>query len=321
MSFNSSTAQQRPLTVWDRINPIRTLGELSETRYWMYLLLLPSALMITAVVLYPTLYGMQLSFREMRLNRPDLGTGWVWFKHYERMLSDPVFWVSLRNTAVWVTFSVAIEFLVGLVAALALNRNLPGSKILAVLILVPYFLPNVVAGHMWALMLDPRLGVINDLLVKVGLLTGYKAWFADPTTAMAAAIIVEAWHSFPFFTLLIMAGLKSIPSDLYKAADIDGAGPFAQLRLITIPMLKTIIAAAVILRVISLVNSPDLLLILTGGGPGRSTQVLSLYAFQNAYKDFNFGYAGALSVVMFVLLMLFAGATSISPRSTRTSRW
>jgi multiple sugar transport system permease protein len=249
---------------------------------------------------------MQMSFREMRLNRPDLGTGWVGLKHYERMLSDPVFWVSLRNTAVWVTFSVAIEFVVGLVAALALNRNLPGSKILAVLILLPYFLPNVVAGHMWALMLDPRLGVINDLLVKAGLLTGYKAWFADPATAMAAAIIVEAWHSFPFFTLLIMAGLKSIPADLYKAADIDGAGPFAQLRLITIPMLKTIIAAAVILRVISLVNSPDLLLILTGGGPGRSTQVLSLYAFQNAYKDFNFGYAGALSVVMFALLMLFA---------------
>jgi multiple sugar transport system permease protein len=307
MSLNTSMAAlPPPRTTWDRINPLRMIGELSETRYWMYLLLLPSALLITAVVLYPTVYGMQLSFREMRLNRPDLGTGWVWFKHYERMLADPVFWVSLRNTAVWVTCSVAIEFFVGLVAALALNRNLPGTKILAVLILLPYFLPNVVAGHMWALMLDPRLGVINDLLVKMGLLTGYKAWFADPATAMAAAIIVEAWHSFPFFTLLIMAGLKSIPADLYKAADIDGAGPFAQLRLITVPMLKTIIAAAVILRVISLVNSPDLLLILTGGGPGRTTQVLSLYAFQNAYKDFNFGYAGALSVVMFALLMLFA---------------
>jgi multiple sugar transport system permease protein len=309
MSLNTPTATYPPpRTAWDRINPVRMIGELSETRYWMYLLLLPSALLITAVVLYQTIYGMQLSFREMRLNRPELGTGWVMFKHYERMLGDPVFWVSLRNTAVWVTCSVAIEFLVGLVAALALNRNLPGTKVLAVVILLPYFLPNVVAGHMWALMLDPRLGVINDLLVKTGLLTGYKAWFADPTTAMAAAIIVEAWHSFPFFTLLIMAGLKSIPSDLYKAADIDGAGPFAQLRLITIPMLKTIIAAAVILRVISLVNSPDLLLILTAGGPGRSTQVLSLYAFQNAYKDFNFGYAGALAVVMFALLMLFAWA-------------
>jgi len=125
---------------------------------------------------------------------------------------------------------------------------------------------------------------------------------------MGAVILVEAWHSFPFFTLLIMAGLKGIPADLYKAADIDGAGPLAKLRLITLPMLRTIIAAAVILRVIGLVNSPDLLLILTQGGPGRATQVLSLYAFQNAYQDFNFGYAGALSVVMFVLLMLFAWA-------------
>lgn len=297
-----------PRSSWDRINPVRMLGELSETRYWMYLLLLPSALLITAVVLYPTLYGMQMSFREMRLNRPDLGDGWVLFKHYQRMWADPIFWTSLRNTAVWVTSSILLEFLIGLIAALALNRNLPGTKLLAVLILLPYFLPNVVAGHMWALMLDARIGVINDVLVNLGVLADYKAWFADPATAMAAAIVVEAWHSFPFFTLLILAGLKGIPADLYKAADIDGAGPLAQLRLITLPMLKTVIAAAVILRVIGLVNSPDLLLILTSGGPGRSTMVLSLYAFQAAYKDFNFGYAGALSVVMFILLMFFAWA-------------
>ena len=306
MSRAFVTASPPPRSVWDAINPVRLIGELSETRYWMYLLLLPSALLITAVVLYPTVYGMQMSFREMRLNRPDLGTDWVFFKHYIRMVNDPIFWVSLRNTAIWATSSIILEFLIGLIAALALNRNLPGTKVLAVIILIPYFLPNVVAGHMWALMLDPRLGVINDVLVRLGFLESYKAWFADPSTAMAAAIIVETWHSFPFFTLLIMAGLKGIPTDLYKAADIDGAGPFAQLRLITLPMLKTIIAAAVILRVIGLVNSPDLLLILTSGGPGRSTQVLSLYAFQMAYKDFNFGYAGALSVVMFILLMGFA---------------
>lgn len=305
---NAMAALPPPRSAWDAINPMRLLGELSETRYWMYLLLLPSALLITAIVLFPTVYGFQLSFTEMRLNRPAGNGAFVGLKHYQRMLADPIFWLSLRNTAVWVTFSIVIEFVVGLVAALALNRNLWGGKVLAVLILVPYFLPNVVAGNMWALMLDSRVGVINDILVNIGLLDSYKAWFADPNTAMATAIFVEAWHSFPFFTLLIMAGLKGIPTDLYKAADIDGAGAFAQLRLITLPMLRTIIAAAVILRVIGLVNSPDLLLILTQGGPGRSTQVLSLYAFQNAYSDFNFGYAGALSVVMFVLLMLFAWA-------------
>lgn len=296
----------RPLSFWRKINPIRMLGELSERRYWMYLLLLPSALLITAVVLYPTIYGFQMSFHEMRLNRPDLGTGFIWIKHYQRMFGDPLFWQSLKNTAIWVTFSILLEFLLGLLSALALNRELKGTKFLAVLILLPYFLPNVVAGHMWALLLDPRLGVINDILVNIGLMENYRAWFAEPGTAMVAAIIVEAWHSFPFFTLLILAGLKGIPGDLYRAASIDGAGPLAQLRLITLPMLKTIIAAAVILRVIGLVNSPDLLLILTGGGPGRATQVLSLYAFLTAYKDFNFGYAGALSVAMFALLMIFA---------------
>lgn len=302
------TAMPPPRNMWDAINPVRLLGELSETRYWMYLLLLPSALLITAIVLFPTVYGFQLSFTEMRLNRMQGNGVFVGLKHYQRMIADPVFWLSLRNTAVWVTFSIIIEFVVGLIAALALNRNLPGTKVFAVLILVPYFLPNVVAGNMWGLMLDSRVGVVNDLLVMIGALESYKAWFADPNTAMAAAIFVEAWHSFPFFTLLIMAGLKGIPSDLYKAADIDGAGAFAQLRLITLPMLRTIIAAAIILRVIGLVNSPDLLLILTQGGPGRSTQVLSLYAFETAYAEFNFGFAGALSTVMFVLLMLFAWA-------------
>lgn len=286
-------------------SPVHALGELSETRFWIYLLLLPSLLIILMVIGYPTIYGIIISFREMRLTRPALA-GWVGLKHYSTMWNDPVFWIALKNTAIWVTAATALELALGLVTAICLNRNLPGTRIFGVLILLPYFLPNVVAGHMWALLLDPRLGLINDILVKVGLLEHYKAWFADPATALAATILVEAWHGFPFFALLLMAGLKSIPQDLYKAAAVDGASSTAQLRLITLPMLKTVITAAVILRVISLVNSPDLLLILTGGGPGNATQVLSLYAFQTAYKDFNFGYAGALSVVMFIILMLFA---------------
>jgi multiple sugar transport system permease protein len=291
-----------------RFSPLRVLGELSEARYWMYLLLAPSFILIMLVIAYPTVYGVILSLREMRLTRPDLGTGFVGLKHYAALLTDRIFWLSLKNTAIWVTAAVTLEFLFGLLAATALNRNVPGTKLFGVLILLPYFLPNVVAGHMWALLLDPRLGVINDLLVRVGILAQYKAWFADPMTALGATILVEVWHGFPFFALLLLAGLKGIPDDLYKAAAVDGAGPFAQLRLITLPMLKTVITAAVILRVIGLVNSPDLLLILTGGGPGNATQVLSLYAFQTAYKSFNFGYAGALSVVMFALLMVFAWA-------------
>lgn len=288
-----------------RRHSFSSLGEISETRYWVYLLVLPSLLLLILVVAYPTIYGFVISVREMRLTRPGLN-GWVGMKHYVAMMSDRVFWISLKNTAIWVAAAVTIEMTLGFIAAVALNRNLPGAKLFGVLILLPYFLPNVVAGHMWALLLDPRLGVINDILVRLGLLSSYKAWFADPNTALAATILVEAWHGFPFFALLFLAGLKGIPEDLYKAAAVDGAGSFTKFRLITVPMLKTVITAAVILRVISLVNSPDLLLVLTGGGPGNATQVLSLYAFQTAYRDFNFGYAGALSVVMFFILMVFA---------------
>ncbi|MDB2407182.1 sugar ABC transporter permease [Jannaschia sp.] len=304
----TTTVPLKSRSLWAQLNPMTALGELSETKYWMYLLLIPSAVMLLVVVLYPTLYGFDLSFRQYRLTRPDLGTDYVGLMHYKRILTDPIFWLSFYNTAIWVTLSIVLEFLLGLLAALALHRNLPGTRIFAVMILLPFFLPNVVAGHMWSLMLDSRMGVINDVLVRVGLLETYRAWFVSPVSAMGTAIIVEAWHSFPFFTLLILAGLKGIPDDLYKAADIDGASSFAKLRLITLPMLRTVIAAAVILRVIGLVNSPDLLLILTGGGPGRSTQVLSLYAFQTAYRDFDFGYAGALAVVMFFMLMIFAWA-------------
>jgi multiple sugar transport system permease protein len=290
------------------LNPFDAFARLSEGRYWVYVLLLPSLVLMLAVVLYPTVSGMVLSLREMRLTRPDLGTGFVGLAHYAAMLQDGVFWTSLVNTALWVTSTVVIELSLGMAAALALNRGRPGSRVMGVLILLPWFLPSVVAANMWALLLDPRLGVINDLLVRLGLLAHAKAWFADPATALWAAVLVEAWHGFPFFALLLLAGLQTIPDELYAAASVDGAGPLQQFRSVTLPMLRMVIAAAVILRVIGLVNSPDLILILTNGGPGHATEVLSLYAFTKAYQEFDFGYAAALSVVMFAILMLFSWA-------------
>lgn len=290
----------------DRFNPFIRIARFSEGRYWVAALLAPAVIIIALIVVYPTIYGITLSFREMRLLRPDLGTGFVGLRHYADMLHDQVFWWALRNTAIWVVAAIVLELGLGLISALALNRSLPGLKIIGVLVLLPWFLPNVVAGNMWALMLDARLGVINDLLVRVGLLDAYKAWFADPTTAFGAAVLVEAWHGFPFFTLFIMAALKGIPEEQYEAAAVDGASRLQVFRFITMPALRTVVVISVILHVITLVNSPDLLLILTNGGPGNATMVLSLYAFENAYADFNFGYSGALSVVMLVLLLAFA---------------
>ena len=275
-----------------------------RARAFPWLLLTPALLLVAALVIYPTVTGIDISLRQMRLNRLNLGTGYNGLANYVALLDDPVFWTALGNTAIWVGVTALLELGLGLAAALALDLELFGARVVAVIVLLPWFLPIVVAGNIWALMLDPRLGVINAALTGLGILDSYKAWFADPAWSLPAAILVEAWHGFPFFALLLLAGLKGIPQEFYEAAAVDGARFRHRLWHIQLPALRTIVVATVVLRAISLMNAPELLLILTGGGPGRSSEVLSLYAFQKAYREFNFGYAGALSVVMFVLLML-----------------
>lgn len=302
-----SVPRPQPLVSEKRAAP--SLGSrivsLSEGRMWAYLLLMPSLILLLAIIVYPIGSGILLSFREMRLTRADLGTPFIGLRHYREIMDDAVFRTALRNTVVWVAVGVISQFFVGLITALALNRGVRGTSILRVIVLVPWFLPSVVAGHMWALMLDSRLGVINDLLVKVGVLSRYQAWFVNPHTSLFAVSLVELWRSFPFFTLFLLAGLQALPDELFEAAVTDGASRWQQFRFITVPLLMPVIVATVVLRVIGLVNSPDLLIVLTNGGPGNATQVLSLYAFQTAYTAFNFGYAASISVLMLLMLMAF----------------
>lgn len=284
---------------------IDRLALISEGRYWAYFLLLPSMILLLAIIVYPIGSGILLSFRTMRLTRPDLGTPFIGLQHYSDLMQDSVFRLAARNTAIWVVLGASSQFVVGLITALALNRKVRGIWLIRILVLVPWFLPSVVAGHIWALMLDPRLGVINDLLVKVGILSQYRSWFSNPLTSLPTVLMVDLWRSFPYFSLFLLAGLQAIPEDLYEAASVDGAGYWQRFRKITMPLLAPVIVATVVLRVIGLVNSPDLLIVLTNGGPGNSTQVLSLFAFQTAYTAFNFGYAAAISVVILLLLMAF----------------
>lgn len=289
-----------------RFNPFHAVGQISEGRFWAYLLLLPSFILVAAVVIYPVAYGIYLSLNQFNLLRAAQGMTFVGLQQYVELFEDADFRIIVRNTFVWVVFGSITQFTLGIITALALNRKrLRWSPIARVLILLPWVIPSVVAGHMWALLLDSRLGVINDILVRLGLLDSYRAWFADPSTAMIAVLLVDLWRAFPFFTLLLFAGMQAIPDELYEAAEVDGANPWHKFRSITWPMLTPVIVAAVILRMIGLVNSPDLMIVLTNGGPGLSTYVLSLYAFQTGYESFNFGAAAAISVVMLMILMVF----------------
>jgi multiple sugar transport system permease protein len=293
------------------------LADLSESRRWAYYLLLPSLLLVAAVALYPVGSGVWMSFQRYNLLRAPVPT-FIGLEQYADLAVDSVFWTSVKNTAVFVTVGVASQFLLGLITALALNRpGLRAMPILRIGLLLPWLMPTVVAGHMWSLLLDSRIGVVNDLLVKANIVPGYVAWFAQAETAMWAVLLVDLWKSFPFFTLLLLAGLQGLPDELYEAAEVDGAGAWYRFVRITLPLLTPVIVAAVILRVIGLVNAPDLMIILTHGGPGLATHVLSLLAFNNAYTGFNFGAAAAVATVMLVLLMIF---TSLYVRVSGVTR-
>jgi multiple sugar transport system permease protein len=283
-------------------------GDISESSRWAYYLLLPSLLLVALVAVYPVASGVWLSFQRYNLLRAPVPS-FIGLSQYADLWGDSVFWTATRNTVVWVAVGAGSQFLLGLIIALALNRpRLRAIGLLRVGLLLPWLMPTVVAGHMWSLLLDSRLGVINDLLVRVGVLHNYVAWFAQAETAMAAVLVVDLWKNFPFFTLLLLAGLQGVPDELYEAAEVDGANAWYRFWRITMPLLTPVIVASVILRVIGLVNAPDLMIILTHGGPGLATHVLSLLAFNDAYTGFNFGAAAAIGTVMLLLLMLFTSA-------------
>lgn len=293
------------------------IADLSESSRWAYYLLVPSLLLVAAVAVYPVASGVWLSFERYNLLRSPVPT-FIGLGQYADLWTDSTFWTSVRNTAVWVTVGAASQFLLGLVTALALNRpGLRGVGALRIGLLLPWLMPSVVAGHMWSLLLDSRIGVVNDVLVRTGVLHTYVAWFAQAETAMGAVLVVDLWRSFPFFTLLLVAGLQGIPEELYEAAEVDGANAWYRFWRITLPLLTPVIVAAVILRVIGLVNAPDLMIILTHGGPGLATHVLSLLAFNDAYTGFDFGAAAAVGTVMLVLLMVF---TSLYVRVSGVTR-
>src|SRR6266571_8804399 len=196
------------------VRPAWRVGDLSESSHWAYYLLLPSLLLVAAVALYPVASGVWLSFQRYNLLRAPVPS-FVGLAQYASLADDSIFWTAARNTVVWVTVGAGSQFLLGLITALALNRpRLRVAPLLRVGLLLPWLMPTVVAGHMWSLLLDSRLGVINDLLVRGGLLHGYVAWFAQAETAMGAVLVVDLWKNFPFFTLLLLAGLQGVPDEL-----------------------------------------------------------------------------------------------------------
>lgn len=267
-----------------------------------YVLLSPAVLATLALVFLPMLQALVTSLQHNILWKPR-ELRFVGLDNYVAVAQDSVAWSSLGRTLLWIGITVPFQLLLGLAAALLLNQRFWWRGLARSLILIPWALPSVVIALMWSWMYQPQVGLFNDLLLRVGLVGEAVPWLAQPGTALYAIILALVWQGFPFFAIMILAGLQAIPAALYEAAAIDGATPWQLFWEVTLPGLKGVLVTAVMLRLIWVANSIDVILVMTGGGPGYATHTLPLYAFKRTYGSMDFGYGSALAVTFSLLLL------------------
>ncbi len=269
-----------------------------------YTYLLPAAICLGGTVLFPILKSIYMSLFHNVLSRPQ-DFRFIALGNYVRLIHDPTFWLTLKNSIIWVFWSVSVQFVLGFAGALILNAPFRGRAFFRTLNLLPWIIPGVVVGLLWEYMYQPNYGPLNDILRRMGILTIPIAWLSQPVTAMPAVIFANIWRGIPFFSIMILAGLQAIPDEVYEAATVDGASVFQRFWHVTLPMLRPIIVVATATRVIWTFNYADLIFVMTSGGPANATQITSSYTLLTAYTDLDFGYAATLSVVLLIIMLVF----------------
>ena len=271
---------------------------------WPYLLLLPALTVMLSVVIVPIINAVSMSFQSYNLTKPKK-IGFIGLQNYATLLHDPLFWSSLLRTAIWVVFGVGCQFLFGFLLALVLNKQFKGRGVVRAVSLIPWVTPGVLIALMWRWMYDGNYGVINDLLMRLGLIRENIAFLSKPATAMPSVVVTIVWQGIPFFALMLLAGLQGISYDLYEAASIDGATGWQKLIYVTIPSLRNTIFVTTMLRIIWVANSVDVIFNMTEGGPAYATQTLSVYIYKKA-SALDMGYASAMAIMLMLVLLLAA---------------
>ncbi len=269
------------------------------------LLLLPAVAFVTVVVLLPALRVVELSFTEAEL-RDGIESRFAGLSPYVRLWQDGRWWSALRNTVVFTGASVFLETALGVAFALVLHQRMRGRRLLRAAVLLPWALPTAVMALAWAWIFNDSFGVANDVLQRLGLVARPLAWLADPSLAMAALVVADVWKTTPFSALIVLAGLQGIPETLLEAARVDGLGAWQRFRHVVLPLLVPSLVVAVLFRAVQAYGAFDIVYVMTGGGPGGSTETVSLYAFQNDFRYLDPGYGSAIAVQGMLLVFVLA---------------
>ena len=266
-----------------------------------YALLMPAALLMVILVGVPFVRALWLSFHRKLLGADD--APWIGAQNYSALLADAAFWQAVKNTFIFTSGSIGCKLVLGITIALVLNEALPLRGLWRSIVMLPYAMPTLVSVLVWKWMYNDVAGVLNYLASQAKLTDHPILWLGDPNVALPAVIAVNVWRGFPFFVITILAGLQTVPQELYDAAKVDGAGVWARFRQVTVPGILPVVAVTTLFSSILTFNDFSIIWILTQGGPGNATQVLSTLTYKISIPGLELGKGVAVSVLMLPILV------------------
>ncbi|TDO95177.1 carbohydrate ABC transporter membrane protein 1 (CUT1 family) [Halanaerobium saccharolyticum] len=286
-------------------------------KYFHYWMVFPAILLLAFVVIYPTF---NLFYTSLFFKNGQLGvTRFVGLQNYKKLFFDANFWQYLGHTFVYVGSAVTISLILGLIISNILNKSIKGRSALRTIMLLPWMIPLVLTGITWRWILQDIYGAFNALLMQLGIINQSIAWLTDGTTAMIGVITADFWANTPFVTIILLAGMQSIPDQLYEAADVDGATGWQKFYNITLPLIKPSIFVALVMRTLFAIRALDIVYALTGGGPGESTEVLASYIYNLGRRWLRMGYGSTIGVILLLITiaLVFSFMFILKPGSAR----
>ncbi|MGM0904075.1 MAG: carbohydrate ABC transporter permease [Bacillota bacterium] len=268
-----------------------------------WLFILPAFLVLGIVVIYPLLHTFYLSLQHKVLIQP-MKDSFIGLDNYQQLFTSAATWKYIWITMIFTGASVFLKLTIGLGAALLLNVKEKASKFYTSVLMIPWFIPSVVASLIWSWILHDQFGVLNHVLRSVGLIDENIVWLGEKGLALIAVILVDVWVGLPFMTIVLLAGLKTIPKEQLEAASIDGAHFLQKLWFIILPGMKHVLVVMGTISLIGTFNSFNIIYTLTGGGPVNATNTLVIHIYRTAFTDYNFGMASALAVFTFFIILL-----------------
>jgi multiple sugar transport system permease protein len=285
---------------------------LDHEAVFSWLMLALPILYLVALVAYPFTYGIYLSLEHRPVAQPGTFIG---FRNFLDDAHDPVFWQVARNTFVYTAVATVLKMVGGFALALIINQTFYMKNLVRAVLLLPFIVPTVLSTVAWMFMLDPAFSIVNWILRYLGFGSPGPSWLGNPTLAMVSIIVINTWRGLPFYAITLLAGLQTIPADLYEAAGIDGATAWQRLRYITLPMLKPVILTVTLFSVIFTFADFQLIYVLTHGGPANATALFTTYAFDIAMSGGQLGRGASVALAMLPPLGLLIIALTIYMRS------